>query len=114
MVAVAGRRVDASSTLDAAAVLGAPARVLDDVGRGAEVIILAVPDDAIETAARGVVGSAGSGALMIHLAGSRGLEVFAAAAGVHPDVRFAALHPLVSIPTPDPHHLARRLERGGR
>jgi len=105
VVAVAGRRLEAPSTLAAAAELGARARVVEDVSRGAEVVILTVPDDAIAAVARAVVGSVDAGVLVIHVAGSRGLEVFGEGAGLRPDVRFGALHPLVSIPTPDPRHL---------
>jgi predicted short-subunit dehydrogenase-like oxidoreductase (DUF2520 family) len=82
------------------------ARAVDDAGRGAEVIILATPDRLIATVAESVVGSTDPGALVVHLAGARGLEVFDAAARRRPDVAFAALHPLVAIPTPDPAHLS--------
>lgn len=70
-------------------------------------ILIATPDRAISTVADSVVGSAPPGALVVHLAGSRGLEAFGNAARRRPDVRFAALHPLVSIPTPDPRALQR-------
>jgi predicted short-subunit dehydrogenase-like oxidoreductase (DUF2520 family) len=105
IVAVAGRSIDAVSTQDAAIELDAVARAVDDAARAAEVILIATPDAAIATVAAAVVGSAVPGALAVHLAGSRGLKEFAAAAERRPDVRFAALHPLVSIPSPDPRHL---------
>jgi predicted short-subunit dehydrogenase-like oxidoreductase (DUF2520 family) len=106
IVAVAGSTIDATSTEEAVAQLGATARAVEDAGRGAEVIIIATPDRSIVTVAHSVVGSAVPGALVVHLTGSRGLEVFASAATRRPDVRFAALHPLVSIPSPDPRHLS--------
>jgi predicted short-subunit dehydrogenase-like oxidoreductase (DUF2520 family) len=106
VVAVAGRSIDASSTLAAAAELGAGARAVDEVGRGVDLIVVATPDDEIATVATVAVAAAAPGALVLHLAGSRGLEVFGGASRLRPDVRFAALHPLVSIPTPDPRHLA--------
>jgi predicted short-subunit dehydrogenase-like oxidoreductase (DUF2520 family) len=102
IVAVAGRRVDSASTVAAASELGSEARAVDDAGRGADVIILATPDRVIASVAESLVDSADPGALVVHLAGSRGLEVFDAASRRRPDVRFAALHPLVAIPTPDP------------
>jgi predicted short-subunit dehydrogenase-like oxidoreductase (DUF2520 family) len=40
-----------------------------------------------------------SDALVVHLAGSRGLEVFAELRARRPDVRVGALHPLQSIPS---------------
>lgn len=106
IVAVAGASIDARSTEEAAAQLGAPAQAVEDAGREAEVILIATPDHAIAMVAESVVGSALPGALVVHLAGSRGLEEFKSAAIRRPDVRFAALHPLVSIPSPDPRHLS--------
>ncbi|MGZ8764781.1 MAG: Rossmann-like and DUF2520 domain-containing protein [Acidimicrobiia bacterium] len=105
IVAVSGRGAEAASTVAAASELGTVAREVDDLGSAAEIVILATPDGVIAAGAEAVVGSVAPGALVVHLAGSRGLEVFGVAAGRRPDVRFAALHPLVSIPTPDPAHL---------
>ena len=104
--AVAGRSVAGRSTVAAAAALDATARTVDDAARGVDVVIIATPDASIVTVAESAVGAAAPGALVVHLAGSLGLDVFDAAAGRRPDVRFAALHPLVSIPTPDAAHLS--------
>ena len=106
IVAVAGRDITAPSTREAAAQLDTVARAIADVGDEAEVLLIATPDDVIRTVAHEVVGSAAPGALVVHIAGSRGLDEFGPAARRRPDVRFAALHPLVSIPSPDPRHLS--------
>lgn len=105
--AVAGRGVVARSTVVAASELHATAQTVEGVGRGVDVIIIATPDASIATVAASVVGAAAPGVLVVHLAGSLGLDVFDAAGRRRPDVRYAALHPLVSIPTPDPRHLDR-------
>ena len=105
IVAVAGRDSGSPSTAAAAGDLAASPRAVVDVGRDAEVVVIATPDDAIATVAEAVIGAARPGALVVHLSGARGLGVFAAAAGRRPDIRFATLHPLASIPSPDPVHL---------
>ncbi len=105
IVAVVGRSISAPSTQEAASDLDAPARGLDDAGSDADVVLIATPDDAIASVADAVVGSVVPGALVVHLAGSRGLDEFDRAMGRRPDVRFAALHPLLSIPTPDHRHI---------
>lgn len=99
VVAVAGRAPDAASTLSAAACLDSPASLVSEAGRGASLVIVATPDAAIEGAARGVGPSLEPGALVVHLAGSRGLEVFDALHARRPDVRLGALHPLQSFPS---------------
>ena len=68
----------------------------DDLGGAAartDVLVIATPDDAIETVA-GSVRSVDS-TLVVHLSGALGLAVL----NGHP--RRAAMHPLVSLPTPD-------------
>jgi predicted short-subunit dehydrogenase-like oxidoreductase (DUF2520 family) len=68
----------------------------DDVAAAAEgvdLLVLATPDDEIRTVARAVTPS--DDTVVAHLAGSRGLEVLA------PHSRRAAVHPLVSLPTPE-------------
>jgi predicted short-subunit dehydrogenase-like oxidoreductase (DUF2520 family) len=99
VVGVAGRAPDAASTTTAAACLGADPVLVSDAGRGADVVVLAVPDDAIDDVARAVAPSLEPGALLVHLAGSRGTEVFAAVVAQRPDVRVGALHPLQSFPS---------------
>jgi predicted short-subunit dehydrogenase-like oxidoreductase (DUF2520 family) len=61
--------------------------------------LIATPDAAIEQVATAVAGSLESDALVMHLAGSRGLEVFDAMLEARPDVRVGALHPLQSFPS---------------
>jgi predicted short-subunit dehydrogenase-like oxidoreductase (DUF2520 family) len=98
-VAVAGRAPDASSTVAAAAALGAPTSLVSEVGRNAELVIVATPDRAIEHALQTAAASIEAGALVIHLAGSRGLDAFADLQQQRPDVRIGALHPLQSFPS---------------
>lgn len=99
VVSVAGRAPDATSTTAAVACLGSQAALVSDAGRGASVVIIATPDRAIESSARTVAASLEPGALVVHLAGSRGLEVFEDLVAERPDVRIGALHPLQSLPT---------------
>jgi predicted short-subunit dehydrogenase-like oxidoreductase (DUF2520 family) len=98
-LSVAGRAPDAPSTISAAACLGGDASLVSDAGRGASLVILATPDRAIAGAARTVAPSLESGALVLHLAGSKGLDVFASMLEVRPDVRVGALHPLQAFPS---------------
>ncbi len=56
---------------------------------GARILVLAVPDAAVEAVARGIEPGE---AVVVHLAGSLGLDVLAA----HP--RRASVHPLVALP----------------
>jgi predicted short-subunit dehydrogenase-like oxidoreductase (DUF2520 family) len=68
----------------------------DDLGGAAadvDLLVLATPDDLIQTVARRVEPVAAT--VVAHLAGSRGLDVLA------PHPRRAALHPLMSMPTPE-------------
>jgi predicted short-subunit dehydrogenase-like oxidoreductase (DUF2520 family) len=99
VVAVAGRAPDAMSTTAAVACLSSHAALVSDAGKGAAVVIIATPDRAIESAARTVAASLEPGALVLHLAGSRGLDVFAGLLEERPDVRVGALHPLQSFPS---------------
>jgi predicted short-subunit dehydrogenase-like oxidoreductase (DUF2520 family) len=64
---------------------------LRDAAEDVELLLLAVPDAAIEGVAATV--RPVDGCVVAHLAGSLGLDVLA------PHVRRAAVHPLVSIPT---------------
>ena len=92
--AVAGRSPDAPSTRAAADRLGARAVPLGDVGAGVDLVIIATPDSAIEAAASAFAPSLDPGALVIHLAGARGLDVLA-----NVPARRGALHPLQAIPS---------------
>jgi predicted short-subunit dehydrogenase-like oxidoreductase (DUF2520 family) len=99
VVSVAGRAPDTASTTAAVACLGSRPSLVSDAGKGAAVVIIATPDRAIEGAARNVAASLEPGALVVHLAGSRGLDAFADLQALRPDVRIGALHPLQSFPT---------------
>jgi len=99
VVSVAGRAPDATSTSAAVACLSSRPALVSDAGRGAAVVIIATPDRAIESAARNIASSLEPGALVLHLAGSRGLDAFADLQALRPDVRVGALHPLQSFPT---------------
>ena len=98
-VAVAGRAPDAPSTVSAAACLDAATTLVSESGRGASLVIVATPDRSIEAAALSVAPSLEPGALVLHLAGSKGLDAFASLLEARPDVRVGALHPLQSFPS---------------
>lgn len=98
-VGVAGRAVDAASTLAAAACLDTEPRFVAQVGSGATLVLVATPDAAIEGVADAIAPSLESDALVVHFSGARGLEVFDGLLEQRPDVRVGALHPLQSIPS---------------
>jgi predicted short-subunit dehydrogenase-like oxidoreductase (DUF2520 family) len=99
VVAVAGRAPDSASTNAAVACLATTATLVSDVGQGAEVVLIATPDRAIEAAAVAAAPSLERGALVVHVAGSRGLEVFDQLLALRPDLRVGAMHPLQSFPS---------------
>jgi predicted short-subunit dehydrogenase-like oxidoreductase (DUF2520 family) len=99
VTAVAGRAPDAASTTAAAACLATRPALVSDVGHGAALVIIATPDRAIEQAITTAEPSIEPGALVIHLAGSRGLDVFDALLAKRTGVRVGALHPLQSFPS---------------
>jgi predicted short-subunit dehydrogenase-like oxidoreductase (DUF2520 family) len=99
VVAVAGRAPDAASTTAAVAVLAARPELVSEVGAGAALVLIATPDRAIEQAIATAEPSIEPGALVIHLAGSRGLDVFDDLKAKRPGVRVGALHPLQSFPS---------------
>lgn len=96
VAAVAGRSVDAPSTVAASARLGAPAVAVGDAARHADLVIIATPDAAISGAAVAVAPSVQPDALVIHLSGAHGLEALAAV-----PARVGALHPLQTFPSVD-------------
>src|SRR3954468_16082106 len=98
VTSVAGRAPDAPSTVATAACLDAVPSLVSTVGQGARLVVIATPDAAIESAAVACASSRESDALVIHLAGSRGVDVFDALLERRPDVRVGALHPLQSFP----------------
>lgn len=95
---VAGRSPDAPSTLRAAERLGAEAVPVEDVGAGVPVVVLATPDAALAVTAEALAPSLEPGALVVHLAGSVGLEVFDGLGAARPDARVGAVHPLQTLP----------------
>lgn len=79
VVGILGRADDVSAALD-----------------DTDVLVLAVPDGSIAEVAATVMPDLGpDAAVVVHLAGSLGLDVLA------PHERVAALHPLVSMPSPE-------------
>ncbi len=99
VVGVAGRSVDARSTLSAAAICNAHARFVSDVGIGADVVVIATPDHAIQSTASAIAATLEPNALVMHLAGSRTLDVFEGLLSQRSDIRVASLHPLQTIPS---------------
>ncbi len=101
VVGVAGRAPDAAATRSAALALGAPTRLVSEVGRGASIVIVATPDHAIDSAANAAAPSFERGALVFHLAGSRNLDVFDAMLASQPNLalRVGSLHPLQTLPS---------------
>lgn len=98
--AVAGRSPDAPSTRRAAALLGdAPAVTAGAAGKDSQVVIVATPDQAIAAVAGALSSSLEPDALVVHLSGAAGLEVFDEVRAARPDVRFGAMHPLQSLPS---------------
>ncbi len=73
--------------------------LVSDVARGAALVIVATPDRAIEQVLLAAEPSIEPGALVVHLAGSRGLEVFADLLARRTGVRVGALHPLQTFPS---------------
>jgi predicted short-subunit dehydrogenase-like oxidoreductase (DUF2520 family) len=103
-LAAAGHRVIAASGLSAASLArverllpGTPIRPADEVPAGAELLLLAVPDDALGPLVRGLVeaGSIRPGQVVAHTSGAHGVDVLApiAAVGAHP----MALHPAMTF-----------------
>jgi predicted short-subunit dehydrogenase-like oxidoreductase (DUF2520 family) len=99
VVGVAGRAPDAASTLAAAACLDAPTALASGAGAGAALVVIATPDAAIASSAATVAASLEPGSLVVHLAGSRGLDAFDDLVVRRADVRVGALHPLQSFPS---------------
>jgi len=99
VVGVAGRAPDAPSTKSAAACLACPTTLVSDAARDASLVLVATPDRAIEQVLLTAEPAIEPGALVVHLAGSRGLEVFAPLLARRPGVRVGALHPLQAFPS---------------
>jgi predicted short-subunit dehydrogenase-like oxidoreductase (DUF2520 family) len=99
VTAVAGRTLDAPSTRAASARFGAPAVAVHDAGHRASLVVISTPDAAIESAAAALAASLEPGALVVHLAGSRGLDALAPITAARTDVEVGALHPLQTLPS---------------
>ena len=97
--AVAGRHPGSPSVVQTAAVLDARPTGIDEAAAGVDLVIVATPDAAIAGAVQIVGAHADPETLVIHLAGSFGLGVFDPVRAGRSDLRFGALHPLVSIPS---------------
>ena len=73
-VAVAGRSVDAPSTVAAAERLGARVVEVADAGRDADLVVVATPDAAIADTALAFAAGLRPGALVVHLSGACPIE----------------------------------------
>jgi predicted short-subunit dehydrogenase-like oxidoreductase (DUF2520 family) len=99
VLGVAGRAPDAPSTTSAAACLASPTALVSEAARGAELVIIATPDRAIQQVLLAAEPAIEPGALVIHLAGSIGLDVFEPLLARRTGVRVGALHPLQTFPS---------------
>jgi predicted short-subunit dehydrogenase-like oxidoreductase (DUF2520 family) len=99
-VAVAGRPGSRSAE-PAARRLDAPVTTVSDAGRDADVVVLATPDAALGATAAQLVAGLRPGALVVHLAGTRGIDALAPITDARDDVAVGALHPLQTL-TGDP------------
>jgi len=96
---VAGRSLDAPSVRRAAAAFGAEPRPVGTVADGASLVVLACPDTALDAVVTSL--HPDRSALVVHTSGVRGLEALARV-----PARTGTLHPLMTIPDPDPDRLA--------
>ncbi|MBJ7381351.1 MAG: DUF2520 domain-containing protein, partial [Acidimicrobiia bacterium] len=92
---VAGRSIEHAQPL--AEKLGAVACSAADVGIGVDLIIISTPDAAISETALIVAERAAHGALLIHLAGAKGIEALEGVRSTRPDLVLGALHPLQTL-----------------
>ena len=99
VIGVAGRSVDARSTLSAAAICNAQARFVSEIGVGAGLVVIATPDHAIESTAVAIAEHLEPNTLVMHLAGSQTLDVFEGLLKQRNDIRVGSLHPLQTLPT---------------
>jgi predicted short-subunit dehydrogenase-like oxidoreductase (DUF2520 family) len=99
VVGVAGRGPDAASTTSAAACLASTPALVSSVARGAALVIVATPDRAIDQVLLAAEPGIEPGALVIHLAGSRGIDAFGPLLERRAGLRVGAMHPLQSFPS---------------
>jgi len=95
-VAVTGRAGSPSVPV-AARRLDAPAVAVGEAGRDADLVVVATPDAAISAVATELASGLRPGALVVHLAGSRGVDALAPIAVARDDVALGALHPLQTL-----------------
>ena len=94
IVAVSGR--SSATRLRARTLLpGVPVLGRDDVVRDAEIVILAVPDDALAEVARDLAPLLGPGRVVVHTSGRHGLEVLGPIART--GARTIAMHPAMTF-----------------
>lgn len=98
LASVAGRTATAPSVVRMADRFAATPVDVADAGAGASVVLVATPDAAISEVSEALAGSLGRSAMVVHLAGSVGLDVFDPLAAARPDARLAAVHPLQTLP----------------
>jgi predicted short-subunit dehydrogenase-like oxidoreductase (DUF2520 family) len=72
---------------------------VSEVARGAALVLVATPDRALEQVLLAAEPAMEPGALVVHLAGSRGLDVFEALLARRTGLRVGALHPLQTFPS---------------
>jgi predicted short-subunit dehydrogenase-like oxidoreductase (DUF2520 family) len=84
--------------------LEVPVLEMDEVVRAGDVVVIAVPDDAIATVANEIAPSARRGKYFFHTSGGTSVETLKPIreAGAH----VASLHPLMTVPDPDPERIA--------
>lgn len=95
---VAGRSPQSRSVVQVAARLGARAVEVGEAGRGVRVVVIATPDGSVSATASALGPALNPQALVVHLAGALGLEVYDDLVARRPDVRVAAVHPLQTLP----------------
>ena len=103
-LATAGHHIMATSAISAASrkrsadmLPGVPIRPVDEVARGVELVLLAVPDDVLPQLIEGLAGAGGitAGQFVVHTSGRYGIDVLepASAIGALP----LALHPVMTF-----------------
>ncbi|GAB3885981.1 Rossmann-like and DUF2520 domain-containing protein [Terrabacter terrigena] len=96
---VTGVSAVSEASLERAAALlpGVPVKPIPDVVSGAHLVVLAVPDDALEPLVAGLssTGTFTQGQLVMHTSGAHGISVFEAAAAS--DIIPLALHPAMTF-----------------
>jgi predicted short-subunit dehydrogenase-like oxidoreductase (DUF2520 family) len=100
-VAVAGRSPESRSVQHAVELLGVPARSVGEAARGADLVVLGVPDAAIAETGVAVAPGLRPGALVLHLSGACTLDELHKLHVARPDVALGSVHPLQSLPSVD-------------